>query len=332
MAFGSEGAKEIPAGRKVGKVPRRSLQGYLLREVLAVFPMNLTSQTRERVSADEIWSLVADSEAGPFRCSSLVVHGVPKEWDRPVARHLAHEAASRLGLRICRYWFGKQFVRAFRDAVQTKRVDEFRGFHRGQIVFAVDGLEALRESPAAQEEITLTMDALEAAGGLCVFSTSWPVARWSEFRPRLRSRLMAGLVLPFASLDLSGRGGSSTPAGIRMGVETDLGSADGTVRPSLEEIAQRTARLWGIRIGELRGPRRFRAAVTARQVAMYVSRSIFGYSLEQIGRYFGGRDHTTVAHACNRVAQGLGHDPQLQSAVTYLCQLLGAEPSWERRS
>jgi|GEM_PF-3966509 len=294
--------------------------------------MNSASQTRERVSAEEIWSLLADSEAGPLRCSSLVVHCVPKQGDHQVARHLAHEAASRLGLRICRYWFGKQFVRAFRDAVQTKRVEEFRRFHRGQIVFALEELEALRESPAAQEEIALTMDDLEAAGGLCVFSTGWPLARWREFRPRLRSRLMAGLVLPFASLDLSGTGGPSTPAEIRTGVNTGLGSADGTVRPSLEEIAQRTAQLWGIRIGELRGPRRFRAAVTARQVAMYVSRSIFGYSLEQIGRYFGGRDHTTVAHACNRVAQDLGTDPQLQAAVTYLCQLLGAEVSCERRS
>jgi hypothetical protein len=294
--------------------------------------MNSASLTRDQVSADELWSLLADSEAGRFRCSSLVVHCVPREWDQPVARHLAHEAASRLGLRIGRWWFGKQFVRAFRDAVQTKRVDEFRGFHRGQIVFALDGVEALRESPAAQEEIALTMDDLEAAGGLCVFSTAWPLARWRELRPRLRSRLMAGLVLPFASLDPSGRVGPSTPPGVGTRAKTEVGPADGTVRPSLEEIARRTAQLWGIRIGELRGPRRFRAAVTARQVAMYVSRSIFGYSLEQIGRYFGGRDHTTVAHACNRVAEGLGHDPQLRAALTYLCQLLGAELACEGRS
>jgi len=287
--------------------------------------MNPATRTGERLTADQLWSLLTESPAGSAPFSTLVVYCVPKRWGYPVARFLGHEAAVRLGVGLCRSWFGSQFLAAFRDAAQTKRLDQFRAFHRGSMVFAVDGLEVLAQSPAAQEEIAITIDDVEVTGGLSVFGTAWSLGRWGQFVPRLRSRLLAGLVLPFSCLELppprdcvGGSGSKKVPNSVDS-------SAEPAVRPSLEEIAQKTARLWGIRMGELRGPRRFQAAVTARQIAMYVSRSYFGYSLEQIGRYFGGRDHTTVAHACCRIAESLQKDPQLQAAVSYLCHLLGVE-------
>jgi chromosomal replication initiator protein len=55
-----------------------------------------------------------------------------------------------------------------------------------------------------------------------------------------------------------------------------------------------------------------------RQVGMYLARRLTGLSLEQIGAYFGGRDHSTVLHACRKVEDALGQDVVLSGAVRQL--------------
>ena len=88
--------------------------------------------------------------------------------------------------------------------------------------------------------------------------------------------------------------------------------------PALSAIAVRTARYFALRLGDLRGPSRRRAVVTARDVAMYLARSLTSHSLEQIGLYFGGRDHTTVLHGCRKTGSLLDSDPMVQQAVRHL--------------
>ena len=51
---------------------------------------------------------------------------------------------------------------------------------------------------------------------------------------------------------------------------------------------------------------------------MYLARQLTGLSLEQIGEYFGGRDHSTVLHACRKVEQALHGDPKLSGLVRQL--------------
>ena len=51
---------------------------------------------------------------------------------------------------------------------------------------------------------------------------------------------------------------------------------------------------------------------------MYLARRLTRLSLEQIGRYFGGRDHSTVLHACRKVEEALAHDAALSGAVRQL--------------
>jgi chromosomal replication initiator protein len=60
-----------------------------------------------------------------------------------------------------------------------------------------------------------------------------------------------------------------------------------------------------------------------RQLAMYISREITGESLPAIGRHFGGRDHTTVLHACRRASERIAADPAASDAVDKLCRALG---------
>jgi chromosomal replication initiator protein len=68
-------------------------------------------------------------------------------------------------------------------------------------------------------------------------------------------------------------------------------------------IQQAVAAHFGLKISELRSKRRQQAVVFPRQVAMYLCRELTDASLPEIGRHFGGRDHTTVLHACAKIAR-----------------------------
>ena len=58
---------------------------------------------------------------------------------------------------------------------------------------------------------------------------------------------------------------------------------------------------------------------------MYLSRELTGESLPAIGRHFGGRDHTTVLHACRRASARISDDDASREAVEKLCKELGCE-------
>ena len=62
-----------------------------------------------------------------------------------------------------------------------------------------------------------------------------------------------------------------------------------------------TAELFGWTIEELIGPSRRRPLVNARQIGMYVFRELTDYSYPRIAEAFGGRDHSTVMHACDKI-------------------------------
>jgi chromosomal replication initiator protein len=89
-------------------------------------------------------------------------------------------------------------------------------------------------------------------------------------------------------------------------------------RPTVERIAQRVGGYFRVEPRHLQSRRRSRHVLVPRQVSMYLARQLTGLSLEQIGAYFGGRDHSTVLHACRKVEQALGADAGLQGAVRQL--------------
>lgn len=93
-------------------------------------------------------------------------------------------------------------------------------------------------------------------------------------------------------------------------------------RPSLREITQLAARHFGLKMAELRGPLRRRAIVNGRYVAMYLARELAGKSLQQIGAYFGGRDHTTVLHGCRRTEKLMKRDVPTRHAVAEIRRML----------
>ena len=90
-------------------------------------------------------------------------------------------------------------------------------------------------------------------------------------------------------------------------------------RPSsVEEIQQRVAEGFGVSRAELVGSSRAATPLRARQVAIFLTRDLTDLSLPQIGRLYGGRDHTTVLNSLRRVEASLDEDRQLADKVREL--------------
>lgn len=89
---------------------------------------------------------------------------------------------------------------------------------------------------------------------------------------------------------------------------------------TIEMVQNEVARQFGLHVNDLRGNRRTQDVAYARHIAMYLSRELTEASLPQIGARFGGRHHTTVIHAVDKVERQLkdGHDPQLQDLVALI--------------
>ncbi len=87
---------------------------------------------------------------------------------------------------------------------------------------------------------------------------------------------------------------------------------------SVEEIQQRVAERFGISRAELVGSSRAATPLRARQVAIFLTRDLTDLSLPQIGRLYGGRDHTTVLNSLRRVEASLDEDQDLAEKVREL--------------
>ena len=91
---------------------------------------------------------------------------------------------------------------------------------------------------------------------------------------------------------------------------------------SLDTIQRVTAEYFGLSQNELKGKKRTRAIAFPRQLAMYIARNVTELSTTEIGLEFGGRDHTTVMHACQRVAERKRTDPTLDPVISHLTRTI----------
>jgi chromosomal replication initiator protein len=93
-------------------------------------------------------------------------------------------------------------------------------------------------------------------------------------------------------------------------------------RLTIDEIQRRVAEHYNIRLSEMTSDRRARAVARPRQVAMYLAKQLTTRSLPEIGRKFGGRDHTTVIHAIRKIEELKLTDPTIAEDVELLGRML----------
>ena len=87
---------------------------------------------------------------------------------------------------------------------------------------------------------------------------------------------------------------------------------------TIDLIQKMVADYFNLSTQELKSKKRTRVVAFPRQIAMYITREVTEFSTTEIGLEFGGRDHTTVMHACQRIDARMRTDPTLEPTVQYL--------------
>jgi len=94
------------------------------------------------------------------------------------------------------------------------------------------------------------------------------------------------------------------------------------MRPTVDKIQKAAAKQFGITMDDMLSKRRARAIARPRQAAMYLAKTMTTRSLPDIGRRFGGRDHTTVIHAVKRIEELRAQDPVLNANIEAVVEAL----------
>jgi chromosomal replication initiator protein len=203
------------------------------------------------------------------------------------------------------------------------------------------GRQVIVTASAAPQEIVGLLPAVQSrlAAGLCLplvppgpetrraILHRWTALREFELADSILNLLAEGLAgtvpeLLGAMLQLEVPARESGRSIDARHVREYLSRRDAAVRPKLRDIAMLTARHFSLRLADLRGTSRRRPVVVARDVAVYLCRQLTRETLSRIGEYFGGRDHTTVLHACRKTEEQMDADPAIQQAVDQLQRTL----------
>ncbi len=89
---------------------------------------------------------------------------------------------------------------------------------------------------------------------------------------------------------------------------------------TIEQIQRKVSEAYGIKLSDLKAKNRTKAVAFPRQIAMYLARQLTHASLSEVGRAFGGKDHTTVLHAVDKIQVLLQEDPKLRKSIDGLIQ------------
>jgi chromosomal replication initiator protein len=89
-------------------------------------------------------------------------------------------------------------------------------------------------------------------------------------------------------------------------------------RITVDDIQRRVSEHYNIRLSDMHSPRRARMVARPRQIAMYLAKALTEHSLPEIGRKFGGRDHTTIMHGVRRIEELILSDRGIQEDVELL--------------
>ncbi|MFU1721781.1 helix-turn-helix domain-containing protein, partial [Bacillus velezensis] len=91
---------------------------------------------------------------------------------------------------------------------------------------------------------------------------------------------------------------------------------------SILQIQEEVAKYYHIQLKDLKGKKRVKSIVVPRQIAMYLARELTDNSLPKIGAEFGGKDHTTVIHAHEKIQQLMDSSVSMQNEVSEIKNFL----------
>lgn len=316
-----------------------------------------------RVVADEViqelkkitTDVMPDSHDVGVTWLPLVLYGDGGTGKSHVSRAFAACWADRLPDAKVSLLTAADIGRALRRTELADAIDQFTRRHKYASLLVVDDLHQLRRESAADDWLTHILDDRIRRQQPTLITCDNSLAR--KLSSRLRSRLLGGtcvrLELPSLSTrrvivetalaelgetrspqEMEGICGLTAGKTVR-GVWSSVAAMKALGTPHHEsatiqstddfvhKLLQTTARKFGVRLNDMRGPSRRKNTVLARGVAMFLLRELTQMSLTEVGSHFRDRDHTTVRHACKKIKELLRDDSAaVGGAVEAICQTL----------
>jgi len=283
----------------------------------------------------------------------IVIYGPAGVGKTHLARGLAQIVRRDSTLSVA-YLTVAQFAQGYSGAIFRDTLPRWRQSLRAFDLVVVEELEELETKRGSQRELRHLLDDCQDSGSRALFTCRRPPAMLSGLMPDLRSRLSAGLSLRLAQPEIPARREivrhemcqftqawdeqavlslaermAATPRELRTAVACLATPAGGETpwdaetmpraqRVTLDRIAKQTARQFQVTLADLRSPLRRRQIVTARGVVVHLARELTSLSFERIGKYLGGRDHSTVLHAWQRTQELEATDPEVRWSIETL--------------
>ena len=177
------------------------------------------------------------------------------------------------------------------------------------------GLTVMVEPPELETRVAILMKKAEQANVKLSSEAAFFIAQ--KIRSNVRE-LEGALRLVIANAHFTGS--EITPPFIRESLKDLLALHEKQV--SIDNIQRTVAEYYKIKVADLLSKRRTRVVTRPRQVAMSLSKELTNHSLPEIGDAFGGRDHTTVLHACKKIVELQETDPGIREDYQNFMRLL----------
>ncbi|WP_372965028.1 chromosomal replication initiator protein DnaA [Marinobacter sp.] len=177
------------------------------------------------------------------------------------------------------------------------------------------GLTVMVEPPELETRVAILMKKAEQANVKLSSEAAFFIAQ--KIRSNVRE-LEGALRLVIANAHFTGS--EITPPFIRESLKDLLALHEKQV--SVDNIQRTVAEYYKIKVADLLSKRRTRTVTRPRQVAMLLSKELTNHSLPEIGDAFGGRDHTTVLHACKKIRELQETDPGIREDYQNFMRLL----------
>jgi chromosomal replication initiator protein len=303
------------------------------------------------------------SEGGPVAFNPLFLYGGVGLGKTHLMHAIAWELSVRNPQLSVIYLSAEQFMYRFVQALRERKMLDFKQIFRSVDVLMVDDVQFIAGKDSTQEEFFHTFNALVDQNKQIIISADRAPDEQSGLVVDLHPtdyELRLGILQSKAEQYRGHYPGLEIQAGIleflAHRISTNVRVLEGALtrlfafsslvgkpidmdlvqdsladvlraserKISIDEIQRKVAEHYNIRLSDMIGPKRVRNFARPRQVAMYLCKQLTSRSLPEIGRRFGGRDHTTVMHGVKRIEELRQQDHQIDEDVELLRRALEA--------
>src|SRR3990167_5198148 len=250
------------------------------------------------------------------------------------------------------YLHSERFVADMIKALQHNTMNDFKKYYRSVNCLLIDDIQFFAKKERSQEEFFHTFNALLEGNQQIVLTCDRYPKEIQGLEERLQSRFGWGLTVAIEPPELETRVAILFAKHIQSNVRELEGALKRVIANAhfmrreitvdfvrealkdlltlqaklvtIENIQRTVAEFYKIKVADLLSKRRNRSVTRPRQVAMALAKELTTHSLPEIGDAFGGRDHTTVLHACRKVKELLGSHLDLQEDWKNLIRILSA--------